>query len=450
VEAPSTVSNYLLNDKRDVLQKIEVENNIRIKININDTVHAGYETFIINNRKALEEEEKRDSISKERKERSHSKVGGDKFKKVQKISWKFGDGTIEAKELPLATQEILNEHFYDITGQKPPVTEEPVSITPTPSNPNNLNAQNNHNNQNNPNHPSYIENSRNPKNKKFKKKYESPEETFDYLPENFTSFEETFPEAEAPEAFETFSEVIAPIIEEPTVVNKIEEENLEASESIAPPNSSSIKIETIFNTIQIDSAIPTKGIVDIKIDKTPNQNEQEKFQSFEVEETPVKNDTAIISTSLIIVETPKENINLTRDVEKATPIIPEVQSTQGVQFLDLSHTSRNFGLGLTFTQPIPEPTYQSSTSPVLTESISTAEVTKTDDFKFQVDDDENDANGNQSEIEVESNGKPGNQNSEQNREGKGKGNRPFARRRRRFQGQKGNHNGQRPPPKNNI
>lgn len=431
VEAPSSCANYLLNEKRDLLQKIEVDNNIKIKININDSIHAGYETFIINNRKSLEEEEKRESMAKEKRERSHSKVSGDKFKKVQRISWKIGDGVIEAKELPISTQEILNEHFYDITNQKPPVApEEPAIVAPTvPSNNNDY---------------------RNNRNKKFKRKFDGPaEETFTLLPEKFNSFELIEGEPEAPEAFETFAEITSnPIVEESAVVNLVEEENKKAAETIQAPEVASGAIETIISSIQTDNSTLIKGIVDVKIEDS-TVSSQESFKSFEIEEPA--------STESITPSEEKTDINKMNFVKSSENTNPESKEsfTEGVQFLDLSHTSKNFGLGLTYTQPTEDTTLQNTVSPTSTLATTEqhSESQEDQESEFEDQNEETPFNSNQPATFVEpssQNMKPPFTGNNQNRDGRNNGNnRPFSRRRRRFHGNRHN-NGQRPPPRNNI
>lgn len=445
VEAPSTCANYLLNEKRDLLQKIEVDNNIKIKININDSVHAGYETFIINSRKSLDEEEKRESVAKERRERSHSKVGGDKFKKVQKISWKFGEGVIEAKELPSSTQEILNENFYAITKQKPPVSEEPVAI-PSPS----AITNNNNNNNNNAN------DFRNSKNKKFKKKFDAPaEETFAMLPENFSSFELIPAGDDELESFETFSEITEESLRveaEIALAKQIEEENKKAAEAIPLPEKTIENMDTIFSSKQADNPASIKRIVDVKVEIASNPH-QENFQSFEIQEAPSDLEHTIVSSNELKEESKLEKNSFIQVPENIKADSKE-NFTEGVQFLDLSHTSKNFGLGLTYTRPIEEESFQKTNTPIITETIADMQAEQSSDLEDSTEEDSFESN--QPTAINEDGIKPigqniNNQNSGnvQNRDGRNNGNnRPFARRRRRFHGQK--NNGQRPPPKNNI
>lgn len=440
VDAPANCANYLLNEKRYVLQKIETENNISIKININDSIHAGYETIIVNNRKSLDEEEKRDSIAKERRERSNSKIGGDKYKKPIKISWKIGNGIIEANELPISTQEILNEHFYDITNQKPPVTEEAPTVTATL-------ATNNNNN----------ENSRFSRNKKFKKKFEPLEETFKPLPEAFTSFDLVIPLEEI-ESYETFSEVVTipEKQEEPqeekadaVVEALIVEENLQAA--AIPSELANEKVEVIFSNIEAENQNSIKGIVDIKVEpsKSNTQTNSEKFKSFEVNE--ITNKTKEAPEARI----PNQKLGNEKDSKKITRSnITNI--SEDVQYLDIARTSKNFGLGLTITQPIEE-SYSDASQTQSKEEFNENSSVDFDSFNGQTEEEDFDTENSEnttSDDTINNYSKsthPQDQNqdfdgSNHNKDRRNIGGRPFSRRRRRFQ--KAKFNGPR-PPKNN-
>jgi len=438
VDAPANCANYLLNDKRHILQKIETENNISVKININDNIHAGYETIIVNSRKSLEEEEKRESIAKERKERSSSKIGGDKYKKPVKISWKIGNGIIEANELPLSTQEILNEHFYDITNQKPPVVEEAPAFAPPPTTG------------------PINDSSKFSRNKKFKKKIETPEETFQPLAESFNSFEIVSPIEEV-EAYETFSEVV-PTFDKPdaaqndkpeaTAESLVVEENIEAAKNI-PADVVNEKMEVMFTNIESENHNSLKGVVDIKVEpsKSDEPINENNFQSFEV----IEGSNALNSTQEI--KKPSQKPNIEKEFKKPNRVSSNSIS-EDLQYLDITHTAKNFGVGLIVAQPNELIANDASAESELSQSERATSdepfdsLDASDNYEQSEEPDEN--SNQESASENHENGfaksnQPQDQafDNLQQKDRRNAGGRPFSRRRRRFQ--KSRYNGQRPP-----
>ncbi|PCJ60897.1 MAG: hypothetical protein COA79_07500 [Planctomycetota bacterium] len=322
IEAAIIVADHLLNEKRGAIQKIEHSNNISIKVTSNPMVLPGFENFAVMSKSVLEEESKRAHVAKDRKERSQTRSFQERIKKQSKSHWKYNDDGIEAKELPKPIQDLLNDHFYEITNKKSPTQpgkEEPTAVPATQD----------YNNR---------------RRRTRKRPDRISEEKFQYARENFRIID-----IEENKIVEKNEDTFATIEYIDKEMELLEQEKRRLEE-IQAKQLEIKSIEDLAAIEKIKNKDPNTEIKSGDTIETENINEDSNVINVELNDAEV-NQVETNSFNTIDIDSkkssPKKKVeDASKDKKAVSDTLKPKVEEPNVQFISLSGSARNFGAGL--------------------------------------------------------------------------------------------------------